>query len=285
MRITGKSTANHQRDKYMNAESSVPGRVLLVLDACAERADLLEKAVQLACALDSELSVRYVEDERLLQSASLPFARETMAVTSSLRAISYDRIRFSYRSETTQIMNRLRRLAEERGIRWTFESVQNHLSLVQPGSDGENDLILTEAKRYDYLSSGLSSVFISRISRDQVNPVVVLFDASPDSQRCLVIAAKLAEYYQSGLYILVPAATDEQYGVLLKGIDEIYLKAGGTLITRIAGVSCADVGKAMRWKQGGLLVLSSTIQPGARDMRELTNSLHMQVLVIRGRVA
>lgn len=269
----------------MNAESLPPLRVLLVLDACAARAGLLEKAAQLASALGSELSVRYLEDERLLQSASLPFTREIMAVTSSLRAMNLEALNLSYRSETAQIKNRLRVLARERGIRWTFESSREKLPGIQPGSDGDDDIILMEAKHYDHLVSTSSSVFISMASHCRMCHVVVLFDGSPDTQRCLATAARLADYYNSSLHILIPPLTEPQYSRSIQEIEAMHRGSGKTLVTRITGIGCAEIGKAVRWRQGGLLVMSSTIQPDRRTLKELINSLQMQVLVIKGKVS
>jgi hypothetical protein len=74
-------------------------RVVATLDAAAIPEQVLDTAAVLASALHAELVGLYVEDERLLRVAGLPFAQEFGLVTAHARQIAVVDVERALRSQ------------------------------------------------------------------------------------------------------------------------------------------------------------------------------------------
>jgi hypothetical protein len=275
----------------MSGSPAALKRILLVLDAHMLHSELLNISVQLASALDSELIVRLIEDEALMQSAALPFIREVMAATLGKRSLSHETIDLSYRVRSEQVKRRLQSLEKEQGITWSVETSATTLPNILTAQPDELDLIILDERHYDYSAITRSSVFIARHmyhqvkNRQQSGHIVTILDDGPGSDDCLQTAIKLALHYSSRLYILVPAQTEEEYLSKLKQVGEMPVGIIRPVVSRLREVTSAEIGRVIRWLQGGMLIIPSASHLDAEDVKRLVQGLHMQLLIVRSQAA
>lgn len=96
--------------------SEARGRVLLQLASTRPNPFVVEAAIWMARAFQSEVESLFVEDEQLLQLASFPFAREISCTGRQTRAISIDDIHRDMRHAYAQFQAQIEELARRADV-------------------------------------------------------------------------------------------------------------------------------------------------------------------------
>ncbi len=110
-------------------------RVLLALDAAIEQR-AIESGLELARLLAREVHGLFVEDERMLQVAALPFTRRLITGGGHLPLEAED-VESEWRASAARAEARLRTGAKVRELGWTFSVTRGRLTrtLVERGSE------------------------------------------------------------------------------------------------------------------------------------------------------
>lgn len=93
-----------------------PERVVLLVDSGT--LPLLEQAVRLAALVHARLEAVFIEDDDLLQVASLPFCREVVLHTGTVRRLSRERLQQETNREFEQFRALLKQMAGRFQIHW-----------------------------------------------------------------------------------------------------------------------------------------------------------------------
>ncbi|MCG6874022.1 MAG: hypothetical protein LJE97_02920 [Betaproteobacteria bacterium] len=185
-------------------------RVVAALDMAATPGKVLEAAVELATALHAELVGLFVEDQRLLRVAELPFAQEFGLATARARPFGVGDMERALRRQAEQMRRMIGELAQPLGLAWTLEVVRGEslpTALAYPGTD---DLLVIGRSRYipgEFVRPAMGAPGTGARGR----PVAVLFDGTPQSVRALGFAVTLARGAGCEIAVLIPAAGPEKF--------------------------------------------------------------------------
>lgn len=194
-------------------------RIIFALDAATESPDALEAAAELAERLHAELVGLFVEDANLLRSAALPFVREINLASGQWQAFEPAAIERDMRARAARARQLVEAVARRRHLAFSFQVTRGEVGREVATVAGEADLIVLE---------GLSEILRGRvqmgsstraIARQTARTVMVLrrgaldarnflvaYEDTPEADRALVIAARLAAANLATLAVLVIAA-------------------------------------------------------------------------------
>jgi len=188
-------------------------RVVATLDLAAAPGQVLEAAARLANALNAELVGLFVEDQRLLRVAALPFAQEFGLATARARPLGVGDLERALRRQADRMRRVLADLAQPLGLAWRLEvvrgdSLQSALAYV-----GAEDLLVIGRARYLAGDSRRVAGGFGRVTDAVVRmrPVAVCFDDTPQSVRALAFAASLARAAGTDTTVLIPATGPEHF--------------------------------------------------------------------------
>jgi hypothetical protein len=202
-------------------------RVVIALDTASAPGEALEAAAGLASGLGAELVGLFVEDQRLLRFAELPFAQELGAATARARPVSTADIERALKIHAERLRRLLSETARPLGVPWTLEVTRGHVVQAALAFAGLEDLLVIGRARY-------LSVSIARPSPEQRFPslrartVVALFDGTSGAERALVVANTLAQVVGSELAVIIPAAGPEPFRAQRIAAAEVLRSQGGS---------------------------------------------------------
>lgn len=185
-------------------------RVVAALDVAATPAQVLEAAAELASALHAELVGLFVEDQRLLRVAALPFAQEFGVTTAGARRIEVSDVERALRRRADQMRRMIGELAQPLGLAWTLEVVRGDSLQTALSYAGTDDLLVIGRARYvpgEFSRTGAGAPG----SLTRARPVAVLYDATTQSIRALGFAVTLARASGCEIAVLIPAAGPELF--------------------------------------------------------------------------
>jgi nucleotide-binding universal stress UspA family protein len=117
-------------------------RILLPVDLSRDSLEALNIAFDLAAALGGDISALFVEDEKLLAAASLPFAREVGSFSGISRQIGCKDIEHRFRSVADKARVALIHAARKRQIRSSFRVARGDVSEQILTASCDADLIV-----------------------------------------------------------------------------------------------------------------------------------------------
>lgn len=185
-------------------------RVVVAFDAASAPGAALEAAAGLASALGAELVGLFVEDQRLLRVAGLPFAMELGVATGSARSIRTVDIERALKVHAERLRRLLSETARPLGVPWALQVTRGHVLEAALAFAGIEDLLVIGRARY-------LSVTVARPSAGQRFPslraraVAALFDGTPAAERALAVAHRLAQVVGNELAVIIPAAGPELF--------------------------------------------------------------------------
>lgn len=100
--------------------------VSVVVDVERYSRQTLETAVYFACTLGAQLDCIFVEDERLLKIADLPFTREVLMHNASEQAVDSQTLSRALVAYSRQVQQTLAQLANSHHLHFTFQTVRAH---------------------------------------------------------------------------------------------------------------------------------------------------------------
>lgn len=192
----------------MNAETTTnrrSTRILVAVDESPDGLAALEMAAALAAGLPGELAGLFVEDDRLVRAAGLPFSRELGIGTAQSRPLALADVELQFAAVARQLRAALESTARRARLRWSFEVARG--AIVRQ--------TLARAEQVDFVVIGRHSLMPrafdlsrSRPTASRTESLFVLFNGDTASRRMLAAAARLAHDLHARLDVFLSARTN-----------------------------------------------------------------------------
>jgi hypothetical protein len=187
------------------------GRILLAIDTGSVTRPALETASALAVGLNAGLAALFVEDERLLRIAGLPFARETGAASAELRALGQEAMEQAFRVQARQLARVVEAAAAQLALQWSLDVARGELLAASRARLGPADLLVLGTGRLGAFRVGGFESDGGPFRALAGRPVAWLLDESPTGERGLEAALALARVTAAELAVLVSAPGPEAF--------------------------------------------------------------------------
>lgn len=198
----------------LGATNTKGQRVLLAVDCERYSTETLETAVYIAASMQAELQCVFVEDERLLQIADLPFTREVLTSNASERQLSSHSLLRALKGYSQQVKQELAERARRRQLHYSFHSVRTSAYQAMLGYSSSADLLLFGDKPCGFSRQTRFT------TRTEPGEVCVFITGQESDQRLLGPAVSLAgrEHRNLKLYVRQGAGIAEpELRMMLKG--------------------------------------------------------------------
>jgi hypothetical protein len=182
------------------------GRVVLATDTGSLTAPTLAAAAALACGLGSGLSALFVEDERLLRVAALPFAHEIGFASAQLQRIGVEGTERAFRIQAEHLRRVVGEAAERLALAWTLEVTRGEILSASFARLAPRDLLVVGKGRPGRLALGGAPGRPGAFQALGARPVIALFDDSEAALRALEAGCAIARVSATELMILFPAS-------------------------------------------------------------------------------
>ena len=209
----------------MSTETDKVRRIVIALDTASSLRPAIEAAAGLALGLNAELAGLFIEDERLLRFAGLPFAREFGFASARSRPLAPVAVERALRAQAEQLRGMLAATAERLSIAWTLEVIRGAVPRSVLARAGASDLLVLGRSEYSWPGANRRVDPAQRFPSLAARPVAVVFDGSATARRALRIGSTLAEVTGNDLLALIPAAEAE-------GFQDLRLQAAQCLSGR-----------------------------------------------------
>lgn len=190
----------------MSAANRLSRRVLVTLDADPDSLDLLERAADLAQAIDAELAGLFVEDENLLRLSELP-GTEFVFSTGGSRRTSLTEMERQLRARAAEAERRLQRIATRREVAWSFQV--RRCAWSQAVSEATQDALVVATGR-----SGRAPAHGYGLAPEDKSPrrvtaggLAVLYEGDQAARAVLDLGRRAAAALDTPLTVLIPART------------------------------------------------------------------------------
>jgi hypothetical protein len=198
----------------MPTEAEKVRRIVIALDTASSVLPAIEAAAGLALGLHAELAGLFIEDERLLRSAGLPFAREFGFASARARPLAPDAIEHALRAQAEQLRRTLAATAKRLSLTWTLEVVRGEVLRSVLAHAGASDLLVFGRSEYSWPGAYRRSDPAQRFPALAAHPVAVVFDGSAAALRALSIGNTLAGVTGSELTVLIPVTGTQTFNDL-----------------------------------------------------------------------
>ncbi len=189
-------------------------RIVMALDTASSVLPAIEAAAGLALGLNAELAGLFVEDERLLRFAGLPFAREFGFASARSRPLAPAAVEHALRAQAEQLRRLLAATAERLSLAWTLEVVRGEVPRSVLARARASDLLVLGRSEYTWPGAGRRTNPAQRFPALAAHPVAVVFDGSATAQRALSVGSTLAGVTDSELTVLIPVTGTETFNDL-----------------------------------------------------------------------
>lgn len=160
---------------------------------------LLERGVRLASLWQVSLDAVFVEDETLLQVAALPFSREVVLHTGTVRKFSQERLRQEGDRDFARFQSLLAQAAARSPLHWQGRRHQGSRRELWYEIDDGGTLLLVGS------GQGRRRAPRHRLMREALYTV---YNGTASARRALDLAMKIAESEDAHLVILIPETPD-----------------------------------------------------------------------------
>lgn len=198
----------------MHTEAEKVRRIVMALDTASSPLPAIEAAAGLALGLHAELAGLFIEDERLLRSAGLPFAREFGLASARARPMAPAAVQRALRAQAEQLRRLLAATAERLSLAWTLEIVRGEVPRSVLVHASGSDLLVLGRSEYAWPGTSRRADPAQRFPALAAHPVAVVFDGSATAQRALSIGSTLAGVTGSELTVLIPITGAQTFNEL-----------------------------------------------------------------------
>jgi len=204
----------------MPTEAEKVRRVVMALDTASSVLPAIEAAAGLALGLNAELAGLFIEDERLLRFAGLPFAREFGFASARARPLAPAAIEHALRAQAEQLRRQLAATAERLSLAWTLEVVRGEVLRSALERADTSDLLVLGRSEYSWPGTHRRSDPAQRFPALAARPVAVVYDGSAAALRALSIGSTLAGVTGSELTVLVPVTGVQTFNDLRQRAEQ-----------------------------------------------------------------
>ena len=117
-------------------------KVVVTVDVESSLSQTLELAIALAIASKSELHCLFIEDQDLLQVASLPFAHEVMLAGGQSRILDNQQLLRSFNAGSRYFRHSLAQQAEKSSLSWTYSKVRGRRRSMELAESAEAEFLI-----------------------------------------------------------------------------------------------------------------------------------------------
>jgi hypothetical protein len=190
----------------MSAGEGAGARVVLALGTGSLAAPALEAAAALAVGLGSGISALFVEDERLLRVASLPFAHEIGFASAQRQRFGLEELERGFRIQAQQLRRIVGATAERLALAWTLEVTRGEILSASLARLAPGDLLVVDKGQTGRVAPGEAPGRSRPFRALAARPVVVLCDESDTALRALEAGCAIARVIAAELAVLLPAS-------------------------------------------------------------------------------
>ena len=277
----------------MSEEISSLQRILVALNASPHSRAALDAAVRLAATFEAEVRGLFVEDETLLRTARLPFAKEVRAYTTDPKRLTDRRMQRTLRYQAEYAEHTLQYAAQQAEVRYAFDTVEGNVTHELLQASAETDLVVlgktSTASSRRRLGSTSRTVLTDApvpvlVLRDTVTaqqPILTYYDGSDVAAATLAVAMQLAR--RDGprpLTVLFPPEADAD-----RLREEVRARHGGSDVPlRVHVLTPAETRRlsAFTQRNGGLVVLPAGCAPLSHvSMKQFLYEIDRPLLLMR----
>jgi hypothetical protein len=195
----------------MPTEAAKVRRIVIALDTASSVLPAVEAAAGLALGLKAELAGLFIEDERLLRFAGLPFAREFGIASAGSRPLAPAGVERALRAQAEQLRRLLAETAKRLSLAWTLEVVRGEVPRSVLAWAGASDLLVLGRSEYSWPGASRRIDPAQRFPALAARPVAVVFDGSATALRALFIGGTLAQVTGGELIVLIGATGTQSF--------------------------------------------------------------------------
>jgi len=198
----------------MSADAEKVHRIVMALDTASSVLPAIDAAAGLALGLNAELAGLFVEDERLLRFAGLPFAREFGYASARSRPLAPAAVEHALRAQAEQLRRLIAATAERLSLAWTLEIVHGEMSRNLLARARASDLLVLGRSEYSWPGAYRRTDPAQHFPALATHPVAVVFDGGAAALRALSIGHTLAGVTGGDLTVLIPVTGSHTFNDL-----------------------------------------------------------------------
>lgn len=242
-------------------------RIVVALETASLVEPVIDTGAALAAGLKAMLDALFVEDERLLRLAALPFAHELGFPSARLRRIEAADVERALRAQVDQVRKQIAATAEALELPWQLNVVRGDVLRTAFGYATVTDILVVGRSVAASIPAAAPSR--ERFASLRRRAVLALFDGSAAAAPTLEAAQGLAGVVGAELAVLIPASGPEPFRRLR---EQAVAAAGARRPAPAKYVFLPDaapgtVARAVRGQGGGALFWPSA---GTRDPAALS---------------
>lgn len=195
----------------MAAGSGAARRIVLSLECGAPEAPALEAALALASGLGGELAALFVEDERLMRLAALPFGQEVGRTSALLRTLGREQLEHAFQAEAGRLRRALASAAGPLALKWTLDVTRGDVLAASLERLGPEDLLVLGGGAPAQFAHSRPAAGTARFSSLAKRPVAVLLTDTEDAWRALDAAFAIARRTAGEVAVLVEAPGEKEF--------------------------------------------------------------------------
>lgn len=180
-------------------------RIVIALDTASRVAPVIETGAALGAGLHAMLDALFVEDERLLRLAALPFARELGFPSARLRRIETADVERALRGQVDQVRTQLAAAAAALELPWQLSVQRGDVLRTAFGYASVADILVlgrSVAAAMPVAGQSAQTGFPNLRRR----AILTLFDGNAAGAKALAAAQALARVATGELVVLIPAS-------------------------------------------------------------------------------
>lgn len=256
------------------------GRILLAIDTGSLTGPALEAAAALAVGLGSELAALFVEDERLLRIAGLPFAHETGFPSAQLRELGLEAMEQAFRVQAGHLRRLVEAAAVQLALPWTLDVARGELLVASLARARREDLLVLSKGRLAAFPVGGRSEDAAPFHALAGRPVAVLFHDSPAGGRGLEAALAMARVTAGEVSVLVDAAAPEAFrDGQARAAARLAERSAAVRYARVEAGDPAALARVVRTHGAGALLIAGAV--AERPTVELLEDVACPVVLLR----
>jgi hypothetical protein len=185
-------------------------RIVIALDTASRVAPVIETGVALGAGLHAMLDALFVEDERLLRLAALPFARELGFPSARLRRIEAEDVERALRGQVDQVRKQLGAAAAALELPWQLSVLRGDVLRTAFRYASVAD-ILVLGRSVSAAMPDAGEAPRARFPSLRRRAILALFDGNAAGAKALAAAQALARVAPGELVVLIPASGPEPF--------------------------------------------------------------------------
>jgi hypothetical protein len=261
------------------AASRSATRIVLSLECGAAEAPALEAALALAAGLGGELAALFVEDERLLRLAALPFVQEIGRTSAQQRVLEREQLEHAFQAEAGRLRRLLTSAAETLALKWTLDVARGDIMAASLERLGPEDLLVLGGSVPAGFARGRRVAGQALFRSLAMRPVAVLLTDGEGAWRALDAAFAIARHTAGEVAVLIDAPDESEYRTRRERARERLAGAAARFV-RVPAKEPHAIAEVVRSQGAAALVWPGALRRQREALAELLDELDCPVVLI-----